>query len=173
MNRELKRLLEDVARGEIGPAISARARGLLAPRKRVARDVGPDRKAQRKATKRQSDRAVYAEVTERDAGLCTVRLPAALVGECSGRLEIDHQWGRGKAPTTVANCRKLCKRHHDMKGASDPSRVMWLNDFRLHAEAHGYATEADKATALRWLEEAQHPEARAPRGGRQAQEEGR
>ena len=144
----------DFARGEARHLLLA-----LKERRRVPRSRAPGKtKEERKRTKAQIERAVYEEVADRDAGLCTVQHPAALVGECDGPLQIDHQWGRNKAPTTVQNCRKLCTKHHKMKTDSEPSRALWLKDFRMHAEGHGYEAEADKATALRFLEEAQHPE---------------
>jgi hypothetical protein len=120
-------------------------------------------KAQRKTTKAKSDREVYAEVSERDAGLCTVQLSAAVLGECGGPLQIDHQWGRGKEPTLVENCRKLCKNHHDRKTDGIPSRLMWLNDYREHAVGHDYHGEAAKAEGQIALERAQHPAATAIR----------
>jgi hypothetical protein len=157
----------EVYRREGAAGLARIAERLAAPRKRVARDVGPDRKAQRKATKRQSDRAVYAAVAERDEGLCTAGLAVRSELACMGLTQIDHQWGRGKAPTTVRNCRTLCERHHREKTDSRPDRLTWLRDFYNWANEHDYDAEADKAFALMALEIAQHPEARSPRGGRQ------
>jgi hypothetical protein len=133
-------------------------------RERAVRAPGKT-KAQRKQTKAQSDRQVYAAVTERDAGLCTVQLAAEILGACGGALEIDHQWGRGKEPTTVENCRKLCRDHHQRKTDSEteqgPSRLLWLCDFREHALSHDYYAEVAKTEGQIALERAQHPEARS------------
>jgi 5-methylcytosine-specific restriction endonuclease McrA len=120
----------------------------------------------RKATKSESDREVYKEVRERDAGLCTVQLAASVLGECGGALQIDHQWGRGKEPTRVENCRMLCCEHHRRKTDSEtmdgPSRLLWLSDFREWAIENSYYAEVAKAEGKIALERAQHPGRKAP-----------
>jgi hypothetical protein len=73
-------------------------------------------------------------------------------------LHIDHQWGRGKAPTLLENCRQLCLRHDLMKTRNEPTRLDWLEDFREHALAHDYPAEIAKADGQIALELAQHPE---------------
>lgn len=112
-------------------------------------------KGERKETKRDSDRAVYAAVRERDDGFCCAQLSADVIGECGGALQIDHQWGRGKAPTTVENCRCLCREHHRRKTDGEPSRLMWLNDFREWATSRRYYAEVAKAERQIALERAQ------------------
>lgn len=168
-----RRLLERMARSE-DPALASEAqkdldriaKAVRSRRERVrAKPKAPGKtKAQRKQTKAQSDRAVYAAVRERDAGLCTVQLAASVLGECGGALQIDHQWGRGKEPTTLENCRMLCADHHRRKTDSEtkqgPNRILWLHDFREHALSHDYYAEVAKVEGKIALERAQHPEAR-------------
>ena len=142
---------------------AAKRKAKAARRERPARAPGKT-KAQRKATKRESDRAAYAKVRARDAGLCTVQLAASVLGECGGALTLDHQWGRGKEPTTLENCRMLCADHHRRKTDSEtkqgPNRILWLHDFREHALSHDYYAEVAKVEGKIALERAQHPEAR-------------
>jgi hypothetical protein len=149
----------------------------LAPRKRVARDVGPSVAHHEKA-RRVEEREVSAEtaaaykaVARRDRR-CTVQLPESIMGPCSGRLTIDHQWGRGKEPTKTENCRRLCETHHRLKTDNKPSRLAWLYDYAEHCLGlaglgREYMDEVDRAQNAAQLEKAQHPEARSPRGGRQ------
>jgi 5-methylcytosine-specific restriction endonuclease McrA len=166
MNRALKAALSET---ESGRAILAdRQKASRSRRERVrGKPKAPGRtKAQRKQTKTQADREVYAAVRERDAGLCTVQLAASVLGECGGVLTLDHQWGRGKEPTTLENCRMLCWDHHERKTNSateeGPNRVLWLNDFREHALSHDYYAEVAKAEGVIALERAQHPHRHAP-----------
>ncbi len=129
-------------------------------RKGIPKPKAPNPKAAKKAAKRVSDRAEYEKVRERDAGMCTAQLAASVLGECGGALQIDHQWGRGKEPTRAENCRLLCLEHHRRKTDGEPSRLMWLNDYREHAIQHDYYAEAAKAEGQIALERAQHPGAR-------------
>jgi hypothetical protein len=114
-------------------------------------------RAERKAALRPSKAAAYEAVIARDGGRCAVRLER--LGACEGVLHIDHQWGRGKAPTLLENCRQLCLRHDLMKTRNEPTRLDWLEDFRSHALAHDYPAEIAKADGQIALERAQHPEA--------------
>jgi 5-methylcytosine-specific restriction endonuclease McrA len=147
---------------EAGAAKRARAAARSRRRARPERAKGST-KAERKATKREADAKVYAEVRDRDAGLCTVQLSPDVLGVCGGALQLDHQWGRGKEPTTVENCRMLCADHHRRKTDSEteqgPSRLLWLCDFREHALSHDYYGEVAKADGKIALERAQHPKA--------------
>ena len=153
------------AKAEQERQTAAKAKAKAARKARPVRAVGPT-KAAKKATKRGSDAIAYAGVRERDAGLCTVQLAAEILGVCGGALQIDHQWGRGKAPTTVENCRMLCRDHHRRKTDSEteqgPSRLLWLCDFREHALSHDYYAEVSKADGAIALERGQHPDRRAP-----------
>jgi hypothetical protein len=125
-----------------------------APRKALA--LPGKSRAERKAELRPSKAAAYEAVIARDGGRCTVRLER--LGACEGVLHIDHQWGRGKAPTLLENCRQLCLRHDLMKTRNEPTRRDWLEDFREHALAHDYPAEIAKADGQIALELAQHPE---------------
>jgi len=123
--------------------------------KRPAKKLATGRMKPTRASKKAMEKAVYAAVILRDP-VCQVSRGA--FGPCEGFLEIDHQWGRGKAPTSVGNCRRLCEKHHHMKTDSVPDRIAWLDDFRYWALNKGYLTEADKARKMVMLESAQHPE---------------
>jgi 5-methylcytosine-specific restriction endonuclease McrA len=135
-------LAEDEARQE-------RRRAKSAPRRQAAARAG-------RATKK-SERAVYKAVRARDR-ICTAQLPATVIGPHGGRLEVDHQWGRGKEPTLVENCRLLCEAHHFRKTRSVPDRATHLEDYRLHSLKLGHDAEAARAVAQIALEKAQHPE---------------
>jgi hypothetical protein len=134
---------------------AARSRSRRTAPKRAA---GRAAKQAKKVTKRTADAAVYEEVRDRDHGMCTVTLPESDIGPCGGALQIDHQWGRGKEPTRVENCRLLCLEHHRRKTDSEPNRPTWLRDFMRHALTHEYWQEVGKADRLIDLESAQHPE---------------
>jgi hypothetical protein len=154
MNRELKRLLEDVARGEIGPAISARARGLLAPRKRVARDVGPDRKAQRKDERRKRMADIREAVMVRAEGRCEV---------CGDEAAHAHHILSGpdrRRHEEVATMLALCPACHRRIHAGDVSTLE-------HATTYCAAHEMVRAAFALGKRMAKIAEARAPRGGRQ------
>jgi 5-methylcytosine-specific restriction endonuclease McrA len=159
MNRELKRLLEDVARGEIGPAISARARGLLAPRKRVARDVGPDRKAQRKDERRKRMADIREAVMVRAEGECELcHEPAAEVHHLvSGGLR-QH---RESVETLIA----LCQPHHLAAHRNGMATLETLEEWAI-VNRYGEAQAALRRRIDKAIE-ARGAEARSPRGGRQ------
>jgi hypothetical protein len=141
---------------------NAEAQAEVAERKR-RRATRRERSAPRLAAKAgkdaklaAADRRVYASVAARDPG-CTVQMEW-LFGPCSGPLQVDHQWGRGKEPTLKTNCRRLCERHHRMKTNSAPSRADWLEDFRVFAFGQHYWGEVQKCDDVIALEKAQHPE---------------
>jgi 5-methylcytosine-specific restriction endonuclease McrA len=111
-----------------------------------------------------ADAEAYKAVKRRDRG-CTVQLPESIMGPCSGPLQIDHQWGRGKEPTRAENCRRLCEGHHRRKTDGKPSRRAWLLDYGEHALScadrglgAAYFAELDRAGRMAQLEIAQHPE---------------
>lgn len=99
------------------------------------------------------------EVRARDRG-CTAR-GITLNGtpiRCMGALHLEHQWGVGKAETTIENTRMMCARHHDLKQRGVPSRAFWIEHFRAHCERHGYVDEVAKCERMLALEAGQHPE---------------
>jgi hypothetical protein len=109
-----------------------------------------------------ADAEAYKAVARRDRR-CTVQLPESIMGPCSGPLQIDHQWGRGKEPTRAENCRRLCEGHHRRKTDGKPSRLAWLYDYAEHSlELAGldpaYLEEVERAQNLAQLEKAQHPD---------------
>ena len=120
---------------------------------------GPRRSAEKRAAKRGKSvqrREIREAIMARDR-ICTA---GEGLGQHSGSLEWDHQWGRGKGcpPESAENGRALCGRHHNMKHGAHPSRMAWLRDFRRHAERYGYAAEVAKCDRAIALERAQHPE---------------
>ena len=164
---ELRRLLEEVARlldirggptqlasdaSHLLPLLAHRERALES-RRSVAREV---RGESATARKRRVTEAIHA----RDGG-CTAKgvspLPDSPSG-CRGALEIDHQWGRGREEGTIENQRQLCRRHHEIKTASSPSRAFWIEHFRAHAKWHEYGEELAKCDKALAIEKAQHPE---------------
>ena len=151
----------DLPRAQSIQAAKARAKASARARRKSRSPRAPGKtQGERRAETLADRRPVYEAVRERDAGLCTVQL--AVMGECSGALHIDHQWGRGKEPTQLENCRDLCARHDRMKTDGDPNRLLWLCDFREWATLHGYREEAEKAERQIALERAQHPNPKAP-----------
>ncbi len=166
--RRVRRILEELAALEqdgrpLGLALKARE--ILpelreTPPPRRSSQIAPIAALDKGETAPARRRRVYAAVLLRD-GTCTAPYFAGV--RCDRGIQIDHQWGRGKAQETLENCRILCPRHHRMKTDGAPSRVAWLLDFRRHALAHGYFEEAAKAERLLALERAQHPEVAAAR----------
>lgn len=137
---------------------------VLRRRTKIPRPSAPGKtKEERNLTKAEANRGKYERVRERDGGLCQVQL-VQVMGRCDGALHIDHQWGRGKEPTKVTNCRSLCARHDRMKTENETekghSRLLWLCDYREWAVALGYEDEVVKTDGQIALERAQHPEER-------------
>jgi hypothetical protein len=178
--RELAERLENISH-EMDPmersffVTEGRHLGLaLAPRKRVARDVGPDRKAQRKDERRKVERANRDAVMSRSGGACERETgePGQPLGPCGMRAtDRDHFWGRGREES-VDGSWALCRCCHRAKTENKPSRAYWLWSFARHAMRHGYDGQVLRTMRAIQFEEAQHPEhalseARAPRGGRQ------
>lgn len=60
---------------------------------------------------------------------------------------MDHHFGRGKEPQSVANCWALCAECDFRKTNNTPSAAWWLETFIAHCEKHGYVAEAEKAAA--------------------------
>lgn len=68
---------------------------------------------------------------------CSLGFPSAM----------DHFFGRGKEPQSVANCWALCEACDREKTENLPSASSWLARFIAHCEKHGYVAEAEKAAA--------------------------
>lgn len=162
MDRSLREALSASEAGRAYLDKKAKAKRDRASRVKAKPRAAWKTKAERTVEDMPRKRAVYAAVREREDGLCSVQLAASVLGTCEGALQIDHQWGRGKAPTMVENCRMLCAKHHHRKTDSEtedgPSRLMWLCDFREHALSHRYYAEVAKADARIALERAKHPD---------------
>ena len=85
-------------------------------------------------------REIREAVFERAGGLCEAC-------EFSRSLSMDHYFGRGKEPQSVANCWALCLKCDREKTENKPSASYWLANFIAHCEKHGYVAEAEKAAA--------------------------
>lgn len=109
------------------------------------------------------------ETKRRKKGAETKLIRGAVMARAGGRcencnlpesrapLELDHQWGRGRIRQESHNCWALCRSCHRAKTDNNPSRVAWLEAFRLHASRCGYREEAAKAR--RYIEAEQALEA--------------
>lgn len=168
LNVKLRSLLQDLAKDRgAHPTLPVRAQRILdaeaapatraAPEKEAIASVEHHKKERRKAERNVSanERKVRTACVVRDHG-CSV-VDKEKFGPCRGPLHFDHQWGRGKAPTTVESCRMLCERHHlELKTDNKPSRAAWIVDFWQHATKHRYLAEAAKAERELAFENAQH-----------------
>lgn len=79
---------------------------------------------------------VRRQCVERAACLCECgcgRTISRLTGE------LDHFFGRGKAPTTVDTCWMLSPVCHHWKTDNFPSKAYWLAKYACHCKRHGYA----------------------------------
>lgn len=140
---------------EVLPALTPRVRVEKAPIASVEHH-DQERAADNRRTVA-DERKVYREVAARDL-VCQVD-DLETFGPHAGELEIDHQWGRGKEPTTARNCRRICERHHRMKTDGSPSALAWILNFMAWAFRMRFWDEYGKARVRAELERAQHPEA--------------
>jgi hypothetical protein len=101
-----------------------------------------------------SRRTLRARVLRRDR-VCQA---GTALGAHSGKLEWDHQWGRGAEPETERNTRMICGGHHLRKTDNEPSRLAWILDWRRWAAMRGFTEEVEHADRAAALERAQHPE---------------
>lgn len=85
--------------------------------------------------KRQQTSAIRGEVWARSCGKCEA------CGDALADGELDHFFGRGKAPQSVRNCWRLCSGCHRAKTLNRPDSAYWLRRFNAHCLAHGYAGE--------------------------------
>lgn len=121
------------------------ARAALAPKKsKPARLATKAAKKAKRASKKEETAAIRAEVLKRSNGYCECGCGTVL-GANLDFGEMDHFWGRGKAPQSVQNCWMLARGCHRWKTDNRPSAVAWLKAFLRHCHSHGYATEAYKA----------------------------
>jgi hypothetical protein len=157
-------ILAALADGKLEPWMVAWAREVLpafldaAPVEKapIASIAHHDQVRREEATSEErQEQKVYRRVARRDR-VCQVT-DLETFGPHAGKLEIDHQWGRGKAPATVENCRRKCSRHHRMKTDGEPSRLIWLLDFLGWATGKRYWAEVEKTNAAIELERGQHP----------------
>jgi hypothetical protein len=145
----------EVYRREGAAGLARIAERLAAPRKRVARDVGPDRKAQRKDERRRKAAEIREAVFVRADGRCECCCnaePTEWHHVVSGGLRRHAE----SFETTAAVCfRCHLKLHRGDHGA--------LCSMRLWARINRYAQA--QAAIERRIEKV--AEARSPRGGRQ------
>lgn len=89
-----------------------------------------------KAEKREAKLTVRETVVQRANGRCE---------NCGrsfnrfDRAELDHFWGRAKAPETTATTWLLCSHCHRQKTDEHPSRAYWIEVFLVHLERHEHA----------------------------------
>jgi hypothetical protein len=133
----------------------------LAPRKRVARDVGPDRKAQRKDERRERAKEIRAAVFARAAGRCEWSYLAAPAAQPMPT-EWHHVIGGGlrRHRESVETTCAICTTCHRGWERGNDIVLDWALGW---AKRNGF-TEAQAAIEKRI---AKVSEARSPRGGRQ------
>lgn len=150
MNREIRDLLRDVARGEIGPAVSKRAQDLLdgKPPPGIARPPGSlgtayaeivahriQRRTERERTKLEMHEDVWAWNIEHGATCdcgCGYRFRHADEGEC------DHWLERSQGGEhTRENGWRLSHVCHRMKTDNHPDRADWNERRRAYCQRAG------------------------------------
>ena len=148
-----------------GSGLDMRARELeeMLPR-RTRRPASPPRAPGKSKGVVISDEAQRMRVFQRDGfGCCRCASPFSL--------EMDHFLGRARDKRDEA-CWTLCRVCHRTgvafnKTENKPSRRYWLDQFREHAEAHGFTEMVAKVDALIAKNNGKHNGAalRAPRSG--------
>jgi 5-methylcytosine-specific restriction endonuclease McrA len=61
--------------------------------------------------------------------------------------QMDHQWGRAKAPQSASNCWALCLPCHDGKTNNRPAAAFWIRRFQVHCRKYGFTVELSRADA--------------------------
>ncbi len=142
VKRAVRDLLRDVAAGEVGPAVAARAKELLGPRRKPGpKKPRPASVAFAAARRRQEDDAELEAVLAMHSAVWALNRiltadRAAPAGRCDcGCLiafrhadegELDHWIERSQGGEhTAANGWRLSKEHHWDKTANRPSRADW------------------------------------------------
>jgi 5-methylcytosine-specific restriction endonuclease McrA len=141
-----------VKRGEL-TRLEAIADRVLAGKRRVAAKRAPRKWAEKAETLKaiSAEVALRREVIARDGGVCQgCRAKAGT--------EMDHFWGRGRE-ASVESCWMLCRECHHQKTFNVPSRLAWIQGFRVHARGHKYKAQLVKCDRAIALETGQHPEA--------------
>ena len=98
--------------------------------------------------------AVYARANGRCECGCNRRLNVSADRNLFSDLsrELDHFFGKGKAPATVETCWVLSRACHRAKTENKPGAQTWLLRFIVHCQLHGYATAAHQARMkLEWI----------------------
>lgn len=133
-----------VTRSQFGLAFE-RLRMALKPRNRPMPLEAKKKAAERRQAHKDETSAIYEAVRNRAGSLCECGCGTPFQEEGPDAPQMDHFWGRGRAPQTVQNCWMLTVRHHTRKGASDPSREHWLKAFLNHCSWWKYHNEVAKA----------------------------
>lgn len=111
-----------------------------------------------------------AQVVDRAARRAEVRVTVAARagGACEGcfarageALHWDHFHGRAREES-VESTWMLCPRCDHRKTVNEPSRIHWLEEFKVHCQRHGYVGQVAKVDRMLALEAAQHPAASLP-----------
>ncbi len=117
-----------------------------ATRARPALKKSKAAREKKKRTKAKDTKSVRAIVFARAGGKCECGCGQALKAFDPG--DLDHFWGRGKAPQSVENCWLLTRQCHRQKTDWYPCRQDWLLAFARHCDKHAYATEAMRARRM-------------------------
>ena len=172
MNLRLRQLLQDVARGEIGPAVAARAKEFLdgpdestLPRRRPEQ-LGA---AYAHHLKVRAVEVVDAKTYRKDVRAACVERAQGCCEACGSRrgpaLHWDHFWGRGREESVESSwmlCAYCDHAKTESKTDHGHSRIHWLDLFASHCQLHGYVEQLAKTARAISLELAQHPEHRTP-----------
>ncbi len=120
----------------------------VSPKKAAAKKAKRTKVGKTKAEKRDETAAIREAVMARAGGRCECGCGRHFEGAWAQRAELDHFWGRGKAPQSADNCWALSVVCHSAKTNGVPNRGFWLQLYRAHANDHQLDAEAAKATRL-------------------------
>jgi 5-methylcytosine-specific restriction endonuclease McrA len=98
-------------------------------------------KRQKKASKKSERAFVRSLLVHRAQGACEA------CGNEDDGLQMDHFWGRAKAPEQEDTCWLLCFHCHDLKTRNHPGAAYWLSLFIEHSGRYGFTDEVERAKA--------------------------
>ncbi len=100
-------------------------------------------KAKKVRARSADTKSIRAAVVERADGVCECGCRTVFSAIAPG--ELDHFFGRSKAPQSEANTWLLRRDCHGAKTRNNPSAEWWLTRFITHAQKWGYRAEATNA----------------------------
>lgn len=116
-------------------------RRALKPRRSVVAARSPRRAKQEK--KRVETREIRASAVVRADGVCECGCGLPFTDYDPG--ELDHWFGRGKVPQSIANTWLLRRSCHRLKTLNSPSSDHWGRKFIRHCWRYGYLDAAARA----------------------------